>query len=129
MDNGVAGGVGCGVGFTITTLGNDGAPVVEVVGANRVETVVKETGDGVATSMVQVKTRGGGGCLGGKVILSGRMSQKILPAVRDDRDLGDAIVSRDGIEVSGWMMGEGTPIGKGEWTKEGAGAVTWIRTF
>lgn len=33
----------------------------------------------------------------------------ILPAGNDDRGLGEAMVSRDGIEVSGWIMGEGTP--------------------
>lgn len=48
--------------------------MVEVVGANSVETVVKGTGDGVATSMVQVRTSGGEGFLGGSVILPGRMS-------------------------------------------------------
>lgn len=88
--------------------------MVEVTGASRVETVAKGAGDGVATSMEQVKTRGGGGRLGGKVISLGRMPQMIFPAVGSDRGLGDEIVSRDGIEVSGWMMGEGTPIDKGE---------------
>lgn len=113
MDNGVAGGVGCGVGFTITTLGKGRTPAVEVaVGASKVETVVNEMGDGVATSMVQVKTSGDGGCLGGKVIFSGMMSQMILPAAGKDRGLGDVIVSRDGMEVSGWIMGEGTPLSK-----------------
>jgi hypothetical protein len=103
----------------MTTLGNGGTPVVEVVvGANKVETVVKGMGDGVATSMVQVRTSCGGGCLGGKVIFSGMMSQMILPAPGKDRGLGDVIVSRDGIEVSGWMMGEGTPIDQGQWTNE-----------
>lgn len=42
----------------------------------------------------------------------------ILPAVGNDRGLGDVIVSRDGMEVSGWMMGEGTPIDKHQRTKK-----------
>ena len=115
MGNGVAGGVGCGVGFTITTFGNGGTPVVEiavaggVAGAKRAETVVEGTGDGLAMSMVHVKTQGGGGRLRGRVIFSGRMSQMILPAGNNDRGLGEVIVSRDGIEASGWIMGEGTP--------------------
>ena len=115
MDNGVAGGVGCGVGFTITTLGNGGTPVVQVAGvrgfagANKVETVVEGTGDGLAISTGHAKASGGGGCLRGTKIFSGRMSQIIFPAGSDDRGRGEAIVSRDGIEARGWMIGEGTP--------------------
>ena len=115
MDNEVAGGVGCGVGFTITTFGNDGTPVVEVAvaggsaGASNMGTVVEGTGDGLAISTVHIRAPCGWGCLRGNEIFSGRMSQIILPAENDDRGLGEAIVSRDGIEASGWMMGEGTP--------------------
>lgn len=101
MDNGVAGGVGCGVGFTITTFGNGGTPVVEfavVAGANKAETVVEGTGDGLAISMAHVKISG---CLRGRDIFSGRMWQMIFPAGNDDRGLGEAIVSKDGIDASG----------------------------
>ena len=110
MANGVAGGVGCGVGFTITTFGNGGTPAVNVavVGANRTEMVVEGTGDGLAISTVAVK-KSGGGRLRGREIFSGRMSQIIFPAGNVDRGLGEAMVSRDGIEASGWIMGEGTP--------------------
>jgi hypothetical protein len=80
-----------------------------VAGANKVDTVAEGTGDGLAISGVHVKTSCGEDCLGGKVIFSGRISQMILPAGDNDRNFGEAIVSRDGIEVSGWMMGEGTP--------------------
>lgn len=115
MDNGVGGGVGCGVGFTITTFGNGGTPAVEVAvvggfaGANKTETVVEGAGDGLAMSMVHIGESGGGGRLRGNNIFSGRMSQIILPAGNDDRGLGEAIVSRDGMEASGCIMGEGTP--------------------
>ena len=104
MDNGVAGGVGCGVGFTITTFGNGGTPVVEVAivaGANNAETVVEGMGDGLAISTAHVKTLGGEGCLRGKDIFSGRMWQMIFPAGNDDRGLGEARVSKDGIDASG----------------------------
>ena len=107
MDNGVAGGVGCGVGFTITTFGKGGTPVAEVpvlggvAGANKVETVVEGMGDGLAISTGYVKASGGGNLLRGKDIFSGRMSQMILPAGNDDRGLGEGIVSRDGIDASG----------------------------
>ena len=67
------------------------------------------TGDGLAISGAHVKISCGGGRLGGKVIFSGRISQMILPAGGNDRDIRGAIVSREGIEVSGWMMGEGAP--------------------
>ena len=112
MDNGVAGGVGCGVGFTITTFGNGGTPVAVVggvAGANNADTVVEGIGDGLAISTVHVKTLSGGGCLRGREIFSGRMSQMIFPAGNDDRGLGEAIVSKDGIDASGWIMGEGMP--------------------
>ena len=72
------------------------------------ETGVEGTGDGLATPMVHVSATGKG-CLRGKEIFSGRMSQIILPARNDDRGRGEAIVSRDGIEASGWIIGEGTP--------------------
>lgn len=77
------------------------AVVGGVAGASNAETVAEGTGDGLAISMIHVKASGGGGCLGGKDILSGRMWQMILPAENDDRGLGEAIVSKDGIEVSG----------------------------
>jgi len=115
VGNGVAGGVGCGVGFTITTFGNGRTPAAEisvggrVAGAHNVETVAEGTGDGLAMSTVHVKTPGVEGFLRGKEILSGRMSQMILPAGNDDRGLGEAIVSKDDMEVSGWIMGEGMP--------------------
>lgn len=102
----------------MTTFGKDGTPVVRAAGANKVETVANGTGDGVATSMVQVKTPGNEGCLGGKAILSGMISQMSFPAAGSDRGLGEARVSTDGIEVSGWMMGEGTPGDKGQRTKK-----------
>lgn len=105
----MAGGVGCGVGLTITTFGKGGTPVVEGAGANRGDTVAEGVGDGLAISTVHVKLSRGGGCLGGKAIFSGRISQMIFPAGGKDRGLGEAMVSRDGIEVSGWIMGEGTP--------------------
>jgi len=70
-----------------------------------VESGVEGTGDGLATPMMHVDASGGG-CLRGKEIFSGRM---ILPARNDDRGRGEAIVSRDGIEASGWIMGDGTP--------------------
>lgn len=95
--------------MTITTFGKDGTPAVEVVEANRVESMVEGAGDGLAISMVHVGTSGGGGCRRGKVIFSGKMSQMILPAGDSDRTLGEAIVSKDGIKVSGWIVGEGTP--------------------
>ena len=69
MDNEVAGGVGCGVGFTITTFRNDGMPVVEVVvaggsaGASNMGTVIEGTGDGPAISMVHIRAPCGWGCL------------------------------------------------------------------
>ena len=47
------------------------------------------------------------------MILSGRMPQIILPAGENDLGLGETIVSRDGIEVRGWIIGEGTPC---RWT-------------
>jgi hypothetical protein len=72
-----------------------------VAGARIVETVVEGMGEGLEILTAHVKTSGSGGCLGGKVIFSGRMSQMILPAGNNDRDLGEAIVSRDGIEASG----------------------------
>ena len=115
MDNGVGGGVGCGVGFTITTFGNGGTPAVDVVvvggfaGANKMETVVEGAGDGLTISRARIGASGGGGRLRGNEIFSGRMSQMILPAGNDDRGLGDTIVSRDGMEASGCIMGEGTP--------------------
>jgi hypothetical protein len=104
VDNGVAGGVGCGVGFTITTFGNGGTPMVEAVvvaGANNAETVVEGTGDGLAISMAHAKTSGREGRLRGKGIFSGRMWQMIFPAGNDDRGLGETIVSKDGIDASG----------------------------
>lgn len=88
-------------------------PAIEVVGANRVESVVEGAGDGLAISIMYVGTSGGGGCLRGKVIFSGKMSQIILPAGDSDRALGEAIVSKDGIKVSGWIVGEWTPFGSG----------------
>jgi len=75
-----------------------------------VETGVEGTGDGLATPTMRIDASGGG-CLRGKEIFSGRMSQIILPARNDDRCRGEVIVSRDGIEASGWIMGEGTPSG------------------
>lgn len=102
MDNGVAGGVGCGVGFTITTFGNGGTHMVAVAaGANNAETVAEGRGDGLAISTAHVKTSGGEDCLGGRDIFSGRMWQMIFPAGNDDRGLGEAIVSKDGIDASG----------------------------
>lgn len=104
MDNGVAGGVGCGVGFTITTFGNGGTLMVEVAviaGANNAETVAEGAGDGLAISTAHVKTSGSEGCLRGKEIFSGRMWQMIFPAGNDDRGRGEAIVSKDGMDASG----------------------------
>jgi hypothetical protein len=101
--------VGCGVGLTITTFGNGGAPVFEVTGANRVDTVVEGAGDGLEISTAHIETSGDGSCLGGRAILSGRMPQMILPAGDTNLIRGETMVSRDGTEVRGWIMGEGTP--------------------
>ena len=44
-----------------------------VAGASNVETVAEGIGEGLAMSIIHVKMSGGGSCLGGKEILSGRM--------------------------------------------------------
>ena len=94
-------------------------------------TVVKGVGDGHTILRAHIGVSAGGGHLQGNEIFSRQMSQMILPAGNDDRGLGDMIMSRDGIEASGCIMGEGTPS---LWTwvdkEKGRDSVTtWIVPF